>query len=267
MNRIPFVLLLAGILASCAHRTGTSHVTSSPAPFELHSPLEFVGTNVMGPIDPDQIPALMKFKVKTGSDDPENYNFLAADPEHFFDYATPNTNRIRVETCEQYLSARARGAGAMTGFDMLVEESFCQVCDTLRFLQAASPAKQSLLPKDILADLNLLPVSLLPFNDSDQERDLIRDAERGLSLRDYANLRKVRIVRRGPYELELECNGVRVYWQEMARADFNDDGFEDVLLFEYCSYIGGSGHWTSHQLLTRTKDHAGRMLECESIGR
>jgi hypothetical protein len=50
----------------------------------------------------------------------------------------------------QRVANKCRKLWRVTGFDLLVEESFCQARETLKFLQSAGPAKRSLLPEDIL---------------------------------------------------------------------------------------------------------------------
>jgi len=184
---------------------------------------------------------LMGEKVKVGSADDDAYNFLALPAS-----STANNNpaqppglpatgqRIRVETVEHYVEALKRGASPFTSFDFATDTWFRPTAATLLFLSQADESPRSSLPKDFPTKLLYsLPVRFLNYRSAGNEADL--------TLRHYPHSDKLWIFNSDQISIQFEFNGKRYYLTEMARGDFNRDGFEDSLVAIQWHYVEGSG--------------------------
>ena len=87
-----------------------------------------------------------------------------------------------METVSDYLVALKQGAEPFTTFDQAVNEVFRSSATTLEFLGQAVESRRSLLPAKLLEQL---PVSILGYHDSDQERELLNAAAKGTTLPDW----------------------------------------------------------------------------------
>ncbi|NBU11827.1 MAG: hypothetical protein EBS84_22985, partial [Proteobacteria bacterium] len=148
-----------------------------------------------GPITRSQAMGLFNEKVKLDSKDADDYAFLVlpAPPQAISNPAAPPAlpvvgQRVRVETVAEYLAALKRGAAPFTTFDQAVDEVFRSTASTLKFLAEAVESRRSSLPAKLLEDL---PVSVLGYHDSDQERELATAAAKGATLRDYSRSGKL----------------------------------------------------------------------------
>lgn len=108
-----------------------------------------------------------------------------------------------------------------------------------------------------MADLDLLPASVLPCVSSEDEEAIAR--AKGLSLGDILGRGEIRILRVSSSELSLEWNwGLML--REICRADFDGDGIEDILCECYLWATEGTLGigWTS--ILTRTTNDGDFMM-------
>jgi len=186
------------------------------------------------------VATLMREKMKVGSDDEDAYNFLALP-------ASPTANnpaqppglpatgqRIRVETVEQYVAALKRGASPFTTFDISMDTWFRPTTATLLFLSQADDSTHSSLPKELpFKLLYSLPVRTLNYRGAGNEADL--------TLRHYPHKDKLWIFNSDQISIQFEFDGKRYCLAEMARGDFNHDGFEDSLVVILWHDLEGSG--------------------------
>ena len=215
----------------------------------LDRPLEFVGETIESCISRADIERLMNNKVELGSSEDDAYEFLQS-----------NTGAVRVETCNEYLMAIRQGAyPSGSKFDIAMGSSFVYTCGTLSALQSAEKAKKSFLPDGKLKHLEMLPVILLPY----ALDELLEESNTGHTIADYLG-NQVEILQSTPDELQLFGYGIDksdtaeigeltpeerdaetnvMYMWSIARADFNKDGVEDILV-----WVGDEGL----MLLTRT---------------
>lgn len=211
--------------------------------FKIKTPLEFKGRIVSGSLRQSEIEKLLDLPVRNGVSDPsEGYGVEMTRP----DYTT-----FMVYTCRQWKKAHAENAYSATTFDMAMEGSFIHACGLLFELQKArQPAKSFVAnPKLGLANLDLLPAEIL--NDYTDEPENERMRLRGLTLS--------KVVPREDIE-EADDNGLTLtygnfrqsFW-EGARADFNGDGVEDILVFTGGRAVGGTLGFSDYFFLTRTR--------------
>ena len=243
------------LLASCATPEARNNATTQPV--RLLSPLAFDHFTKTGPITRSQAMGLFNEKVKLDSKDADDYAFLVlpAPPQAISNPAAPPAlpvvgQRVRVETVAEYLAALKSGAAPFTTFDQAVDEVFHSTAATVKFLNQSVDSRRSLLPVKLLEEL---PVSILGWNDSDQERDLINAAAKGIRLSDYRRSGKLQKFRSTATTLKFESPNRTHHLTELARGDFNGDGFENALVAVHWHYREGTGSGQSMFLVQRVE--------------
>ncbi len=142
--------------------------------------------------------------------------------------------KIHVRTCREYDSALNQGYYPASNFELKLSIWFKHQCGLLNILEKATIPQQSFIsnPKVGIANLELLPFTIFfkPASTNwrwDAERDVIttyqKKVENGELIVKDANQNY----------LQVEEAGMGQWLQEITRADFNSDGIEDILLFEY----------------------------------
>jgi hypothetical protein len=152
-----------------------------------------------------------------------------------------------VRTCVDYDNAITAGYYPLSNFDTKMAVFFKHQCGLLLALKAATTPSVSFLaePQVGITDLNLLPFSLFPQFGSDAASlsgTYQNRVDDGTLL--------VRRVNRNTLCVE-EPEGMGQQLIEVARADFNEDGLEEILLFEYCYATHGTLGYGGIRMLTR----------------
>ena len=162
-----------------------------------------------------------------------------------------------VRTCREYDEALAQGYFAYTNFDIKMSTWFEHQCGLIKALQVAKAPTVSHIaePKVSILDLDLLPFSLFPnFDDSAD------NLNPRTSYQDKVGDGTLTVMRLRQNLLQIqEPEGMGQQLIEVARADFNGDGIEDILLFEYCYATHGTLGFGGIRILTRTTPNG--MLE------
>lgn len=156
---------------------------------------------------------------------------------------------VYVRTCTEYDTAIQSGYYALTNFDIKMSAYFMHQCGLLSSLQAATTPERSFIadPRVGIVDLQLIPFSFFPsFGDEPQEDD---SAATYQSKVDDGTIIIKRLRQNTLCVEELEGMGQQLI--EVARADFNSDGIEDMLLFEYCYATHGTLGFGGIRVLTR----------------
>lgn len=153
-----------------------------------------------------------------------------------------------VATCREYEEALSQGFYANTTFAIKMATYFEHQCGLLRALEKANTPKESYItrPKVSIVDLSLMPLSLFPV--MGEIEDIIDDK---ISYQDKVDDGSLVIKRVSQNLLNIESAGMGQQLIEVARADFNGDGIEDILLFEYCYAIGGTLGFGGIKIITR----------------
>lgn len=159
-----------------------------------------------------------------------------------------------VRTCLEYDKAVQDGYFALTTFDIKMSSWFEHQYGLLRALNVASRPSSSFVsePTVGVVDLGLLPYSVFP--DVGEEDINVDPSETYQSKVDDGTL-VIRKVRQNLLQIE-EPHGMGQQLIEVLRADFNDDGIEDLLLFEYCYATEGSLGFGGIRILTRLSSTA-----------
>lgn len=160
-----------------------------------------------------------------------------------------NGQRRHVRTCREYEVALNEGYFAYSTFDMKMATWFEHQCGLLRSLETAREPIVSYVsdPRVGITDLALLPFTVFPcFEEADTQpapaatyQDKIDDG----SL-------VVKKVKHNLLRVEQE-QGMGQQLIEVARADFDGDGIEDILLFEYCYATHGTMGFGGIRIITR----------------
>lgn len=163
---------------------------------------------------------------------------------------TNNENKERhVRTCREYDTALIEGYFACTTFDIKMSTWFEHQCGLLKALEAASFPSTSFIadPRVGVLDLELLPFSFFPqIGEVEAEPDEMSTYQ---SKVDDGTLVVKRV---GNHLLQIqEPDGMGQQFIEVARADFNGDGVEDILLFEYCYATHGTLGYGGIRVITR----------------
>jgi len=160
------------------------------------------------------------------------------------------TDQVEIRTCREYEQAIKLGYTANSTYAIKGASMFEQHAGLLNSLEKAAPAVRSFIesPRAGIIDLHLMPFQLFPQLSPDiTEEDLSgsyreKVASGALVLRD---------VRQNMLVIE-EPEGLGQHLIEVARADFNGDGIEDILVFEYIWATHGTFGSGGIRILTRT---------------
>jgi len=210
--------------------------------FKISEPLVFKGRVVSGSLRKSEVEGLLELPVRNGDSDP--------DKGYGVEMTRPNYEKVMVYTCRQWKKALEEKAYSASTFDMAMESSLIHTCGLLFELQNANLPLKSFVanPRVSLADLNLLPAEILSANTDDEEKE--KEHLRGLTVLKAVNQKDIEKV--SDKVLTLSYGGFRQSFWEGARADFNGDGIEDILVFRAGQAEGGTLGYSDYLVLTRT---------------
>lgn len=157
-------------------------------------------------------------------------------------------DEIYVKTCQEYDSAIKAGYYPYSNFDIKISVFFEHQCGLLQALQAAITPQLSFIaePRVGIVDLDLLPFSFFPCFEEGKDEDT--QATYQSKVDDGTII--IKRSRQNFLKIE-EPNGMGQQFIEVARADFNGDGIEDILLFEYCYATHGTLGYGGVRIITR----------------
>lgn len=215
--------------------SGTA-VTPVELSFELVESIKFGDGTEVKSIAKADIEALRDRPIHMGGNDTDGVTLTNEKDE-----------KVHVRTCREYDSAIQRGYFPSTTYDISMASWFNIPCGTLNLLQAAAMPQQSFIsnPNAGITDLELLPLSLFPdlfeFEQNIENVTYQDQVEKGL----------LKVTGKGENWLHCEDDGLKQHLTEVARADFNSDGIEDILLSEGVSATQGSFRSYKITILTR----------------
>ena len=186
--------------------------------FNLVEGIKFADGTEVKSITKDDIDALRDRPIRLGENDHLDGVMLTNEKDE----------RIHARTCREYDSAIKRGYDTYTTFDIKMSVWFKHHCGLLNALEGAAVPQQSYIsnPKVGITNLDLIPFSLFP-NLSGDETDL------GLTFERKVRNGELIVIEKDQNVLTTEGIGMGQLLREVVRADFNNDGIEDILLFEY----------------------------------
>ena len=216
--------------------------SEQPEPiFELIEGMQFA--------DATEVTLIAKADIESLSDLPIRFG----ENDHIDSLTLTNKKRekINVRTCREYESALERGYFAYTNFDIKMSTWFRHQCGLLKSLQTAVIPQQSFVsnPEVGVVDLELLPLSLFPW--LGDEDVITEDIGLSTTYQDKVKDGKFLVKSVSQNSLRIEGYGMGQSLVEIVKSDFNGDGIEDVLLFEYCYATHGTLGSGRVRVLTR----------------
>ena len=209
--------------------------------FELIESIKFANGPKMRFIAKSDIEALRDLPIRIWEEDDIDGVTLINDKDE----------KIHVRTCREYESACEQGYFGGPGTPSITKSIlFGRQCDLLKALQTATTPQKSFIssPRAGAANLELFPYSLFPpiIGEEPESRELnatyqskVKDGV--LIVKNVSqNLLRIEVPRDMGQELA-----------EMVRADFNDDGIEDILFFYWNYATHGTFGYGGIYILTR----------------
>jgi hypothetical protein len=235
-----FLMLIPSAASRAAAQAGTVS-PDSDLTFKIEVPLEFKGRTVSGTLRKSQIDQLLNLPVRNGDTDPKAL--------YGVEMTTPSHKKLEVYTCHEWEKSRAAGDYSATTYDMAMEGYLIRTCSLLEELEKAKLPLRSFIenPRVGLDSLNLLPAEMLSFIPEDSEESA---RLRGLTVAQAVPRKSIEEA--SSDELILSYGGLRQEFWEAARADFNGDGIEDILVFTGGRAEGGTMGYSDYFVLTRT---------------
>lgn len=231
--------LVALIAASSAAQTPPT-TQKREITFNVSIPLEFKGRVVSGSLRQSDISELLDLPVRNGDTDPDH--------RYGVEMTRPDKSTFMVYTCRQWKKAQADKAYSATTYDMAMEGFLIRTCGLLFDLQNAKLPLKSFVtnPRVTLANLNLLPAEMLASMPKNESASL-----RGKTIADVVPKRDIE--KASPEILTVNYGGFHQSFWEAARADFNSDGIEDILVVTGGRAEGGTMGYADYFVLTRTR--------------
>lgn len=214
--------------------------TDRPAEiFELLESMRFADSAEIRFVARSEIDALRDRPVKLGQNDHIDGVTLTNDAGE----------ERHVRTCREYDAALKDGFYALTNYDIKMSTWFEHQCGLLKALDSASIPSTSFIsdPRVSILDLNLLPFAFFP-----QMGEVDAGAGDTATYQSKVDDGALVVKRIGNNLLQIEePEGMGQQFIEVARADFDGDGVEDILLFEYCYATHGTLGFGGIRVITR----------------
>lgn len=197
---------------------------ASNVTFQLIESIRFADGTIVESIAKDKIDTLRDLPIRLGEND------------HLDGVTLTKTgdDTVHVRTCREYDSALQRDYYPSSNFDHKMSFFFKHPCGLLNALEKASAPKKSFILK---AKVGVVNLELLPFEmfaenlASKSSWDADRDLE--TTYQQKIDNQELVVIEKNQNVLHVEGSGMGQTLKEIVRADFNDDGIEDVLLFEH----------------------------------
>ena len=241
---VAFICLIALTITAFAQQPKVDPDKTEEVTFELATPIKFADGSEKTSFTKAEIEALRDLPIDMGG--------------NTFDATLRNKQdkRLVVRTCREYDDALLAGYRPASNADIMLAAWFKYPCGTLQLLQRATRHKRSFLPAgdQVLFDLKLLPLTLFPVM-TDYEQVYGRDIE-GETFYDQAQKGELEVIENAAHRFVCKSKGSKYSLTEVARADFNGDGTEDILFKESDASIGGTYRTYNLLILTRKSSKA-----------
>ena len=145
---------------------------------------------------------------------------------------------IEVRTCREYDAGLKSGYSPENNMERKLASFFKYPCALLNALEIASVAEESFItdPEVGVVNVELLPFSLFPhIGEYKSRQEFAKDLQ--TTYQQKIETGELVVRERAEHVLKIQGDGMEQSLREIVRADFNNDGIEDVLV--------GEGHWVT----------------------
>lgn len=162
-------------------------------------------------------------------------------------YSHDQNQAAIAKTCNDYLMLTKKGFFPENNAEVANESFFKKNCDALVYLSHAHPAKYSFIRNfDLQKDYGLLPAILILPNMIEGPAGTVNEAYHDVRVQKRDKSSRTSI------ELISKSAGLSADISILAWGDFNQDGYDDMLIFVAVYATGGTFHYYSTYALTRT---------------
>ena len=260
--RIGSLFVVFGIVfvLSCGGRSEAKEAKTAPAPasetsvkpkeltFELVESIKFADGTEVKSITKADIETLRDLPIDMGGNKTDGVTLTKR-----------RNDKIHVRTCREYDAALEGGYYPSSTYDISMASWFKYPCGLLNLLETAAIPQRSFLPtsKEGIFDLKLIPLSLFPVV-TDFEQAYGYNIE-NLTYQDQVEKGLLKVTDKGQNWFSCEDDGLRQHLTEVARADFNSDGIEDLLLSE--AVHATQGTYRTYDLIILTRNSTDEKFE------
>lgn len=186
----------------------------------------------------DEITALMSQKVRSGFED--------ARPQGVSLHFAQSGEKAIVENCTEYFAKTSEGYSPYTTFDLTMESYFIRDCYPLLFMRTAILPRYSNFSAPVFEEggLGLLPAALGQIFKIGDREICEEEADFEACLKAEIDGFDSSMLNISPYEIAIDAPDRLAGYKIMAAGDFNQDGWQDLLLFTH--YVSKEGSYRSY---------------------
>ena len=177
---------------------------------------------------------------------------LLSDGSDSLELMNDNDETISVSTLKEWKIAIEKNFYPMTTFAIKMSSSFTYLEEFIKAIQEAKLPKFSFISEPWIAIDNL--DNLSPSIIYDPEGRLVEYTDKGMSIGDLVRKKIIKISKTSFFEISLECFGFETSLIEEFRADFNNDGIEDIFVRGWTRAINGTMGFGFTSILTKYSD-------------
>lgn len=165
----------------------------------------------------------------------------------------PGDDETLTNNCVSYEKLYNEGYYARTNYTLKILQFHTAICHALELLASAKPARTSFVStfKFDRKAVTFLPAMITSAGSNDYACRQFVANERRISWSDFSTYEFEEIEVVNDYEMNTKTIGEHVSLQILARADFNNDGLEDIMVRVHQNAVGGTWGSTGITLITR----------------
>ena len=159
---------------------------------------------------------------------------------------------IEVRTCREYDAGLKNGYHPANNMERKLASFFKYPCALLNALEIASVAEKSFITDAEVGIMNveLLPFSLFPhIGEYKSRQEFAKDLQ--TTYQEKIETGELMVMEKAKHVLKIQGDGWVQSLQEIVRADFNNDGIEDVLVDE--AHWGTQGTYSAYGIIVLTR--------------